>query len=231
MLEVKHISTGYGKKQVLFDVSLEVAQGEIVLLIGGNGSGKSTLLKTIYNLLPVWNDGEVFFNKERITGLKSSELLKRGLLYIPAQNNLFEQLSVKENLEMAGLRISDSKLLRERIEQALTFFPVLQQQWRRMPMKMSGGERKMLTLAMAMLHQPKMIMIDEPFTGLSVENILLVRDRIQRLNEEQGVTFFVVEHRVKESMEMADRWMGMRLGTIAYKNREATIDLVLFFNS
>jgi branched-chain amino acid transport system ATP-binding protein len=94
MLKVQNISTGYGKKQVLFDVSFEVKQGQIVLLAGSNGSGKSTLLKAIYGMLPQWNNGQIFFNEENITGKTTATLLKKGLLYIPQKNNLFEDLTV-----------------------------------------------------------------------------------------------------------------------------------------
>jgi branched-chain amino acid transport system ATP-binding protein len=221
MLKVEHISTGYGKKQVLFDVSFEVEQGEIVLLIGSNGSGKSTLLKAMYGLLPLWNNtnssvekGSVYFNNENITGLPTSRLLKKGLLYIPQQNNLFADLTIKENLEMAGLTISNRKVLEERIENALTTFPALVPHLKRTPTKLSGGERQMLTLAMAELHQPKMILIDEPFTGLSPQNIDFARGNLKMLNEKEGISFLIVEHRLKESYIMARKIVSLKLGNV-----------------
>ncbi|HEX8396060.1 MAG TPA: ATP-binding cassette domain-containing protein [Pyrinomonadaceae bacterium] len=221
MLKVEHISTGYGKKQVLFDVSFEVEQGEIVLLIGSNGSGKSTLLKAIYGLLPLWNNtnpsvekGSLYFNNENITGLPTSELLKKGLLYIPQQNNLFADLTVKENLEMAGLTISNRKILEERIENALTTFPALIPLLKRTPTKLSGGERQLLTLAMATLHKPKMILIDEPFTGLSPQNIDFVRGNLKMLNEKEGISFLIVEHRLKESYIVAQKIVSLKLGNV-----------------
>lgn len=226
MLKVEHISTGYGKKQVLFDVSFEVAKGDIVLLAGSNGSGKSTLLKAIYGLLPIWNNhviasetkqspakGCVYFNGENITGLPASALLKKGLLYIPQKNNLFEDLSVKENLEMAGLTIGNGKLLHERIDNALARFPSLAPHLKRTPMKLSGGERQLLTFAMATLHQPEIILIDEPLTGLSEQNIRFVREKLKLLNE-QGITLLVVEHRVKEISEIVHKVIGLKLGRI-----------------
>ena len=121
MLSIENISTGYGKKQVLFDVSFEVSKGEIVLLAGSNGSGKSTLLKAIYGMLPQWNNGQIIFDGENITGKPTAVLLKKGLLYIPQKNNLFEDLTVKENLEMAGLTL-DKRTLQPRIENALSIF-------------------------------------------------------------------------------------------------------------
>lgn len=222
MLKVENISTGYGKKQALFDVSFEVSKGEIVLLVGSNGSGKSTLLKAIYGILPLWDVPQesgkecVFFEGENITGRPTSELLKRGLLYIPQKNNLFEDLTVKENLEMAGLTIG-KKAFKVRMEKTLSIFTALVPHLYRTPMKLSGGERQLLTLAMAALHQPKMILIDEPFCGLSPQHITFVSKCLKVLNEKDGVTLLVVEHRVKESLQIANKVIGMKLGRVFNK--------------
>lgn len=223
LLEVKNINAGYGKKQVLSDVSFEVERGDIVLLIGSNGSGKSTLLKAIYGLLPLWKraqenstceNGSIHFNGEDISDLSASRLLKKGLLYIPQQNNLFADLTVKENLEMAGLTIVNRKALQDRIEKALIIFPALIPHLKRTPMKLSGGERQLLTLAMAILHQPKMILIDEPFTGLSPQNIAFFRENLKILNEKEGISFLIVEHRIKESFILARKIISLKLGKI-----------------
>lgn len=231
MLEVKHISTGYGKRQVLFDISFEIKHGEIVLLIGSNGSGKSTLLKTIYGLLPLWNNvitsetkqsqskGEIWFDNENITGLHASSLLKKGLLYIPQKDNLFENLTIKENLEMAGLIITDKQLLKQRIENALTAFNVLRPHLKKIPMKLSGGERKLLTLAMATLHEPKLIMIDEPFIGLSFRNITFIAENLKVLNEQTRIALLIVEHNIKEAVKFADNIVSLKLGKIFEKIR------------
>ncbi len=225
MLKVENISTGYDKKQVLFDVSFEVKHGEIVLLAGSNGSGKSTLLKAIYGMLPLWNSsplpgrgvrGEVFFDGENITGKPTSALLKKGLLYIPKKNNLFDDLTVKENLEMAGLTL-DQKLLKQRIENVLSIFTLLAPHLNRTPMKLSGGERQLLTVAMATLHQPKMILLDEPLSGLSPQNIIFVTENLKALKEKSGITLLIVEHRVKECVRIANKVIGLKLGRIFSK--------------
>lgn len=222
MLKINNISTGYGKKQVLFDISLEVKQGEIVLLAGSNGSGKSTLLKAIYGMLPLWTStapgehekpGCIYFDGVDITGLPTALLLKKGLLYIPQKNKVFEDLTVKENLEMAGLLLN-RKQLKGRIENVLGVFPILQPLLNRIPMKLSGGERQLLTIAMAMLHLPKMILFDEPFTGLSPQNIAFVADRLNEINQNGGISLVIVEHRVKECLSMANRIIGLKLGTV-----------------
>ncbi len=226
MLKVENVSTGYGKKQVLFDVSFEVSKDEIVLFVGSNGSGKSTLLKVIYGLLPLWNNsvvesesmqnlvkGKVIYDNENITGKPTSTLLKKGLLYIPQKNNLFEDLTIKENLEMAGLTLG-KKVLQQRIEDTLSIFTVIVPHLNRMPMKLSGGERQLLSLAMATLHRPKMILIDEPFTGLSPQNITFVAENLKVLNKKSSITLLLVEHRVKESSRIANRVIGLRLGRV-----------------
>ncbi|HEX8148349.1 MAG TPA: ATP-binding cassette domain-containing protein [Pyrinomonadaceae bacterium] len=228
LLEVKNINAGYGKKQVLYDVSFSVERGDIVLLIGSNGSGKSTLLKAVYGLLPLQRGGalenpsgvvadergSIRFDGEDIGGMPASNLLKKGLLYIPQQNNLFADLTVKENLEMAGLTINSQQLLRERIEESLTVFPTLVPHLNRIPMKLSGGERQLLALAMAILHQPRMILIDEPFNGLSPQNITFVRENLKMLNEKAGISFLIVEHRIKESYILARKIVSLKLGKV-----------------
>lgn len=213
MLKVENISTGYGKKQVLFDVSFEVKQREIVLLAGSNGSGKSTLLKAIYGMLPQWNNGQIIFDGENITDKPTAELLKKGLLYIPQKNNLFEDLTVKENLEMAGLTL-DQRTLQQRIENALSIFTSLVPHLHRAPMKLSGGERQLLTLAMATLHQPKMILIDEPFSGLSPRNITFLVENMRALNHTSGITLLIVEHHVKEAIRIAKRVVSLKFGRV-----------------
>ncbi len=213
MLKVENISTGYGKKQVLFDVSFEVKQGEIVLLAGSNGSGKSTLLKAIYGMLPQWNNGVIFFDGENITGKPAATFLKKGLLYIPQKNNLFEDLTVKENLEMSGLTL-DQNLLQQQIEKSLSIFTTLLPHLHRTPMKLSGGERQLLTLAMALIHQPKMILIDEPINGLSAHNTKFVIENLKILSEKAGVTLLLVEHRIKECSPISNRVIGLKLGKV-----------------
>lgn len=213
MLRVEHLNTGYGKKQVLYDISFEIKQGDIALLIGSNGSGKSTLLKAIYGLCKVW-DGKVYLENEEITNCKTEYLLKKGIMYIPQKNNLFEQLTVKENLEISGMALNNKNLFKQRLELVNMQFPVLESKYKMHPMKLSGGERQLLTLAMATLHQPKIIIVDEPFTGLSPQNITFVIEILKVLNQKNGITLLIVEHRVKECSPIANRIIGLKLGKV-----------------
>jgi branched-chain amino acid transport system ATP-binding protein len=225
ILKVENLSTGYGKKQVLFNVSLEVNKGDIVLLAGSNGSGKSTLLKAIYGILPQWDDGRVVFDGEDITGKPTAELLKKGLLYIPQKNNLFEDLTVKENLEMAGLTLN-KRLLKERIDNVLSLFAVLSKNSSRTAMTMSGGERQLLALGMAMLHQPKMILFDEPFIGLSQKNICFISENLMELHETNNTTLLIAEHRIKESLLFVTNIIGLKIGYLylSYNNQNFSVE-------
>ena len=214
MLHVKNISTGYGKRQVLHDISFEVKEGEIVLLIGSNGSGKSTLLKAIYGLLPPFKSstGNVIFNGKDITNAATSDLIKKGLMYIPQKNFCFDNLTVKENLDVASLTLV-SKKRAESGEVALQTFSLLKPLLKRRAVRLSGGERQILALAMASLHQPKMILLDEPFTGLSNKNLDIVSDFILKLNSIK-TTFLIVEHRIKEAVKIGNRIIGLKMGKV-----------------
>jgi branched-chain amino acid transport system ATP-binding protein len=213
MLKVEHLNSGYGKKQVLFDVSFEIEKGDITLLIGSNGSGKSTLLKTIFGVNKVWS-GTVFFEGENITNAKPNILLQKGVMYVPQKNNVFEQLTVKENLEISGLALKSNKLFKDRFAEVIDLFPTLVSFLNQHPMKMSGGERQLLVLAMAMLHQPKLLLLDEPFTGLSPKIIEQIKNIITVINKKTFTTILMVEHRIKEAMPLASNLIGLKLGTI-----------------
>lgn len=223
MLKVEHLDSGYDKKQVLFDVSFEIQKGAITLLIGSNGSGKSTLLKSIFGINKVWT-GTVFFEEENITNANSNILLQKGLMYVPQKNNVFEQLTVKENLEISGLALKTDKLFNERYAEVLNLFPTLVTFLQHHPMRMSGGERQQLVLAMAMLHQPKLLLLDEPFTGLSPKAISDIKEMIAYLNKEKGTTILMVEHRIKEALNLASNLIGLKLGRVV-ENTQLPVQL------
>jgi ABC-type branched-subunit amino acid transport system ATPase component len=222
LLQVNHLSIGYGKRQVLFDVSLEVKRGEIVLLIGGNGSGKSTLLKAIYGLVP---DGLKVQNKINENWVFSplfnlndcikfdNENIKKGLVYIPQKNNTFDQLTVIENLEVVTNYLKNKAELKKRVNMVFEQLPQLAVLRNRIPFHLSGGEKQQLALGIALMQQPKMIMLDEPGAGLSPNAWQRNLELIKILNVE-GITFLIVEHRVKESLLVATRLIGLKLGRI-----------------
>jgi branched-chain amino acid transport system ATP-binding protein len=213
MLKVEHITTGYGKKQVLTDVSFEVGSGEIVLLTGGNGSGKSTILKCIYGLLKPWNeDGKIILEGEDITGKHTSEMIRKGIVYMPQKHNVFEEFTVEENL-LTSADIYSKAEAKERIKKVFELLPVLETLRKRTPFHMSGGERQLLAFGNVLVHEPKLVLLDEPFAGVDVENSEVLAESIKRLNE-KGVSFVVVEHKKQWFDTLNNREIKLELGTI-----------------
>jgi ABC-type branched-subunit amino acid transport system ATPase component len=208
MLETRNISSGYGKKQVLYDVSLEVKAGEVVLLTGGNGSGKSTLLKCIYNLLPIWN-GSVWFENDRIDKLKPSDLIRKGIVYIPQKNYCFENLTVEENLKIAG-NIIPKKELKEKVENVL-LTTGLNNLCKRKPFYLSGGEKKILAFAMSLLNSPKLVLFDEPFAGVDKSNEENLKRFFNTIFLKENISVILVEHK-DAHIDLSTREIFMKLG-------------------
>lgn len=216
ILSVRNLSTGYGKKQVLFDVNLEVIPGEILIITGGNGSGKSTLLKAIYGLLPPWNaDAEIVFRPNPDgppVGTRPATLnLPKGLAYLPQKNAVFDDLTVEDNLRLAGHTLRDRLDFADRRAQVLASLPTLCALLQRKPEKLSGGERQMTAFAMALLHRPTLLLLDEPLAGLDSENLHLLTNTIRATHQQHGFALVLVEHRITEFAALAHRTMRLRL--------------------
>lgn len=218
LLSVDHINTGYGKKQVLFDVSIEIQKGETTLIIGSNGSGKSTLLKVIYGLLTPWNsEARIIFNNDDITNCKPAQLIKKGMVYIPQQNELFEDLTVIENIEIAGMQTVEKKDLKYRIEEVLEQLPGLKDLTKRGCSRLSGGERKQVSMTMALINKPELIIFDEPLAGVSPKNLKDIILQLEKLKN-IGISVLLVEHRVKVVFELSDSIIGLKLGRLFARN-------------
>jgi len=223
LLTLKNISSGYGKKEVIKNISFQIEKSEIVTLIGSNGAGKSTVLKRIYALNPVWNDGKIYFNSNDISSVKPEQLLKHGMVYIGQKNNTFDTLSILENLKTAGY-IYTTKELENKIKYIFEMFPKLETIQKLKPSELSGGQRQLVALAMGLLHEPKLILFDEPSAGLDVKNMNEVFSIINDLKNKQGISFLIVEHRVKEIEKISDRFIGLKLGEVIYDGVEVNKD-------
>jgi len=213
MLKVEHITTGYGKKQVLTDVSFEVEKGEIVLLLGGNGSGKSTVLKTIYGLLKTWTpEGKIIFDGEDITALPTALMLRKGISYMPQKKNVFEDFTVEENL-LTSASIYTTDEAKERIKKVYKTLPLLQTLRKRTPFHLSGGEKQLLAFGNMLIHSPKLILLDEPFAGVDEKNCEILKSCIQDLNK-NNVTFIIVEHKRQLLQNVVNKVIELELGMI-----------------
>ncbi len=189
ILEVKDVVSGYGSMEVLHGVSLEIEEGKIVALLGPNGSGKTTLLRTIFGLVTP-TSGKIFYKGEEITGTPPEEMARKGICYVPQEENIFPSLTVQENLEMGAFIREDD--FSDRMEEIFEFFPDLSNRRKSRAGELSGGMRQMLAIGRALMLNPEVLLLDEPSTGLAPVLVDHIFERIQSLNK-QGVTIFLVE--------------------------------------
>lgn len=217
MLEIKDIETGYGKKQVVFGLSLDVQQGEIVAIIGPNGAGKSTVLKTICGLVPAWN-GQMRFEGKAIDDSRPAQNVTRGITFAPQGNRVFADLTVAENMEIGGypLRREETKA---RIAEVLEMFPALKDRLQQKARTLSGGEQQMLALARTMIPKPKLLMLDEPSLGLAPNVVTALLKQITEIRDATGVSVLIVEQKVREVLGVCDRVYSMKLGRVSFAGK------------
>jgi ABC-type branched-subunit amino acid transport system ATPase component len=201
MLRAQGITAGYGGVPVIRDVSISVGPGEIVAIIGPNGAGKSTLLKSLVGILHL-SGGKVLLGDQDVTNHPPEDLAKRGVGYVPQVNDIFEPLTVLENLEMGGYLLQPSQV-RSRVEEVGQVFPALLPMLKRRADKLSGGERKMLAIARVLMLDPKVLILDEPTANLSPKLAdSLLREHVNRLAG-GGKAVLLVEQRARAAMQIA----------------------------
>ncbi len=206
---------------MLKDVSLEINEGEIVGLIGPNGAGKSTVLKAVSGLLPLWQ-GEIQWQGTRINGNSPAKNIGLGLTFCPQGNRVFDRMTVRENLEVGGFRLSRTKML-ERETIVLELFPKLKDRLREDAGNLSGGERQMLAIARALVPPTKLLLLDEPSLGLAPNLLGDVFERLTAINGELGVAMLVVEQKVTDVMKICHRVVGLKLGCVALESTPGEI--------
>jgi branched-chain amino acid transport system ATP-binding protein len=212
LLELKNVNTFYDFLQILWDVSLNVEEGEFVALIGPNGAGKTTTLRTIAGLLRP-KSGKVLFEDNDIGHYPTYQVSKMGVSYISEGLNLFTDMSVRENLILGAYAINDKKIIAETLEFVYHLFPRLKEREKQLAGLMSGGERKMLAIARGMMSNPKLLLVDEPSLGLAPH---LTHDVFRALIElrKRGVTILLVEQNVNATLEITDRAYVLEHGRI-----------------
>lgn len=217
MLEVKKIDVFYGNSQVLWDVSLEVREGEIVSIIGANGAGKSTTLKTIIGLL-VPRSGSIKFLGEDITKLPPHERIKRGISLIPEREKIFPKMSVEENLLLGLYPLEEKKKGSEKLEWIFEIFPILKERKNQRAGTLSGGEQQMLAIARALMSSPKLLILDEPSQGLAPIMVSKVFNIVENLKKE-GVTILLSAQNVFHSLSISDRAYVLENGRITMEGK------------
>lgn len=208
MLRLDRISAGYGRAQVLRDLSLEVQPGEILCLLGRNGAGKSTVMRAIMGLVPLMS-GAVWLGERCLSTLPAHEVPRAGVGYVPQGRRLFTDLSVAQNLEIGLMARQSGPEVREEV---LTRFPRLRERLGQKAQTLSGGEQQMLAMARALCLRPQVLLLDEPTEGLQPSMIAAIRDVIVGLRE-AGVAVLLVEQRVDAVLDLADRVAFLENGT------------------
>ena len=211
LLELRAVQAGYGPIQILHGVSLHVDAGEVVAVIGPNGAGKSTTFKAVMGFI-TFLGGEVVFDGQSLVGLSPDRILARGLAYVPQGRVVFTQMTVRENLEMGAYLERDPAKVREAMEYVFTLFPRLGERRRQLAGSMSGGEQQMLAMGRGLMMRPKMMMLDEPCSGLSRGERQLLTDLLLALPE--GLTLIVIEHDMDVALTVAERVTMMHNGRV-----------------
>jgi branched-chain amino acid transport system ATP-binding protein len=200
LLKVSGVSAGYGNLQILNSVSLEARPNQITVIVGPNGSGKSTLLKTIAGLTNVYQ-GEVTLDGRLISNLPPHEIARLGIAYLPQTESTFTHLSVAENFKMGGYTVSREDF-KERMQKALEIFPKLSSYMNTRVSNLSGGERQMVAMSMALLRKPNTIMFDEPTANLAPIIATDVLNTISRLSKNSGITIMLVEQNATRALQI-----------------------------
>jgi branched-chain amino acid transport system ATP-binding protein len=213
LLTIDQITAGYGHAPVLMDVSIDVADGEIVCIIGPNGAGKSTVLRTAAGqLLP--SKGKIFFKKEEITRMRIADRGRQGLVFIPQGINIFPNLTIVENLEIAGTLLENKKNLKQAVREVLNRFPMLYDKRRHFARDLSGGERQILALSRSHLLKPDLVLLDEPSLGLAPMVVDMIFKEITAIAA-RGASVLLVEQNARKALSISHRGYVLELG----KNR------------
>jgi len=215
VLAVEDLVAGYVPEvDILTGVEFSVREGEIVTVIGPNGAGKSTLIKSIFGLLPP-RRGRVALRGEDLTGLRPHSITRRGMSYVPQLDNIFQSLTVQENLEMGALDQSEA---RSAISRVYELFPRLGERRTQVAGTMSGGERQMLAMGRALMPDPQVLLLDEPSAGLAPAFVEAIFEKVKQINE-GGVTIVMVEQNARRALAMSDRGYVLDVGQNRFEGR------------
>lgn len=219
MLEFRNVYAGYGKIPIVQEVSVKLEKGVITSILGPNGSGKSTLFKTIFGLSKVFS-GSILFEGIDITNLSNYKVAKLGVSYVPQVDNVFPNLTVKENLEMGA---QDKKSVKENLQHIYSLFPILKERSNMKAAKLSGGERQMLAIGRALMTKPKLLILDEPSVALSPIISETLYQRIIEMNK-MGVTIALIDQNVRKALQVSTNTIVLLSGKVVYQGSSSEIN-------
>lgn len=212
LMEIQDLAVYYGKIQALKGISLHIAEGEIVTLIGSNGAGKSTTLRAISGMVAA-SQGSVSFEGRSLKGLRLDQITAAGIVQVPEGRKIFSRLSVLENLEMGAYLRRDKAGIQADLKKSYEWFPVLFERRQQKAGTLSGGEQQMLAIARAMMTRPRLLLLDEPSMGLAPLIVKQIMAMIQRINQE-GLPIFLVEQNAVQALQIAHRGYVLETGHI-----------------
>ena len=213
MLKIERINTFYGNIQALKDVSINIAEGEIITLIGANGAGKTTTLMSVSGVVPP-RSGRILFKGQPIHRLSPDRIVPLGICQVPEGRLIFPYMTVMENLDMGAYLRKDKDGIKKDLEYVFDLFPILAQRKNQAGGTLSGGEQQMLAISRALMARPKLLLLDEPSLGLAPLVIKQIFDIIQKINVENNTTVFLVEQNANQALKVAHRGYVMENGTI-----------------
>jgi len=222
-LEVQEVDSFYGDLQVLRKVSLTVAEGEFVALLGPNGHGKSTLLKAIAGLHPP-SLGSIRYRGTEIFGATAVEIVQMGLAYIPEERYLFPDMTVLENLNLGAYNPNARSRIKENLQFVFTLFPRLEERKNQKCFTLSGGESRMVAIGRGLMSGASLLLVDEPSIGLSPALKKAVFDSIKKINHERSITILMVEQEIEDALTLAGRIYMMKGGTILFERNANEVD-------
>ena len=222
ILELKNVSSSYGRIRALRGISLKVYPGEIVAMIGANGAGKSTTLMTICGIVAT-DTGEIFYNGLPIHGRAAETLPPMGLCQVPEGRRIFPRLTVRENLELGAFYRRDRADIDRDIEHVYTIFPILAERRKQEGGTLSGGEQQMLAIARALMSRPKLLLLDEPSLGLAPLFVQKIFEIIHDINKNEGTTILLVEQNANLALQTAKRAYVLETGRITMEDNAETL--------
>lgn len=213
LLSATGLIAGYGKRRVISDVSLHIDRGEVVGVLGHNGAGKTTLLKSLLRLVPL-SGGDIEFLGVHINEATSVETVRMGMSFTPAETPIFRDLTVRENLELGAYGVRDRAEVRNRIDEVVQIFPIFGDRPQEIAGRFSGGQQRQLSLGIALMARPQLMLLDEPSLGISPAVVASTFTTIKDLVRERGTSVLIVEQNVKAVARIADRVYVLRNGSI-----------------